>query len=420
MIRSSFILLFLFSACFSFSQNEQYYKNTINILCSKDKHGRGYVNNGEKKASKFIEKEFEKIGLKKFSTSFIQTFYLDVNTFPGKTILELNNQKLIPGQDFIIAPGSIGCKGTFELCLLNKTILDDTLEFEKFKKIDFSNKFVVIDNKGMTSPEEKKAMRSLASNPFKSKGIIFLSDDKFTWSVSKNLVEYIVLEIKRNVFNDSTKTVKLEIENEFIKNYKTQNIIGFIPGTITPDSFIVFSSHYDHLGQMGQKALFAGANDNASGTAMLLDLANHYSKNKPTYSIVFMAFGAEEAGLVGSEYYTNNPLFPLEKIKFLTNLDLMSYGEDGITVVNGSVFEEEFEILSDINRKENLLVAVNKRGKAANSDHYHFSEKGVKSFFIYTLGSGKAYHDIYDTPEKLKHPKYKELFTLLLKFVEKL
>ena len=420
MTRITLFFLILFNAFFSFSQNEEYFKHTIKILSANDKHGRGYVKHGDKKASKFIEKEFEKFGLKKLSSSFIQSFNLDVNTFPGKAFVEIDHKKLIPGKDFIIAPGSSSCKGNYELCRLNKALLDDSLQFEKFKSINFSDKFIVIDNQGMSSPEEKKALRSLSSNPFNARGIIFLTDEKLTWSVSQKLVNYLVLEINRSVFNDSVKNIKLNIENKFIRKYKTQNIIGYIPGSLNPDSFIVFSAHYDHLGQMGKETIFPGANDNASGTAMILDLANHYSKHRPKYSVVFMAFAAEEAGLVGSEYYTLNPLFPLEKIKFLINLDLMGYGEDGITVVNGSVFEKEFELLSKISSENGLLTSVNKRGKAANSDHYHFSEKGIKAFFIYTLGNSKAYHDIYDTPDQLKHPKYKEIFNLLIQFAEKL
>ncbi len=90
-------------------------------------------------------------------------------------------------------------------------------------------------------------------------------------------------------------------------------MIATIKGTAIPDSFLVFSAHYDHLGQMGKDIYFPGANDNASGTSMLLNLAKYYSQNRPKYSVLFIAFGGEEAGLIGSEYYVKNPLVPLSK-----------------------------------------------------------------------------------------------------------
>ena len=86
-------------------------------------------------------------------------------------------------------------------------------------------------------------------------------------------------------------------------------MLGYVEGSHFPDSFILFSAHYDHLGHMGKNIFIAGANDNASGTSMLLNLAAHYAKpeNKPKYSVMFIAFGAEEAGLIGSKFYVQHP-----------------------------------------------------------------------------------------------------------------
>jgi Zn-dependent M28 family amino/carboxypeptidase len=131
-----------------------------------------------------------------------------------------------------------------------------------------------------------------------------------------------------------------------------------------------------------------------------------------------MAFGAEEAGLIGSHFYTENPLFPLGQIKFLINLDLVGTGIDGATVVNGSVYKSDFQQLIKINQSKNLFSKINARGKAQNSDHYFFSEKGVKSFFIYLLGGIQAYHDVFDKAETLPLTHYKALFELLTSFTD--
>ena len=131
-----------------------------------------------------------------------------------------------------------------------------------------------------------------------------------------------------------------------------------------------------------------------------------------------MAFCGEEVGLLGSKYYTEHPLFPMKNIRFLLNMDIMGTGEDGITVVNGSIFKTEFDKLKEINTQNNFIKDVKIRGKAANSDHYFFAENGVKACFIYTMGGIKAYHDIYDRAETLPLNEFENLFKLITKFGE--
>jgi len=97
-------------------------------------------------------------------------------------------------------------------------------------------------------------------------------------------------------------------------------------------------------------------------------------------------------------------------------MDIMGTGEEGITVVNGSVFKTEFDKLKEINTQHNFIKDVKIRGKAANSDHYFFAENGVKACFIYTMGGIKAYHDIYDRAETLPLNEFENLFKLITKF----
>jgi aminopeptidase YwaD len=209
----------------------------------------------------------------------------------------------------------------------------------------------------------------------------------------------------------------IDIKSVFFDSLRTQNIIGFVPGTEIPDSFMVFSAHYDHLGGIGDSCYFPGANDNASGIAMLLNLANYYQKNPAKYTMVFIAFGAEEVGLLGSKYFVENPLFPLEKIKILVNMDMMGTGEEGIQVVNATLFETEYNLLKKINEDHKYLANIKSRGKSANSDHHWFTEKGVPAFFIYTLGGVAHYHDIYDRAETLPLTEFEDIFKLLIGFV---
>ncbi len=155
---------------------------------------------------------------------------------------------------------------------------------------------------------------------------------------------------------------------------------------------------------------------------MLLNLAKHYSipENQPRTSIAFIAFAGEEAGLLGSMYYAENPVFPISDIEFLINLDILGTGGEGITVVNGAVHITEFEALKRINEQKGYLKQVKKRGKAAISDHYPFSELGVPCFYIYTMGGIQAYHDIYDVPETLPLTEFEDIFRLLTDFTARL
>ena len=411
------ILVFYLSSLNLKAQDTNFVRQAINELASDNFHGRGYVNNGDAIAADYLKAFFKQQKLKKFKRNYFQYFSFPINTFPGKTILVNGTDSLKPGKDFIVAAGSAGIKGFYDIVRLDKELLDDSLKVQAFKQTRFSDVFVVVDAQGMKSDKEKKIMKSLASNPFNAKGIIMLDDGKLMWSLSQKVAGYALIEVKSNAWNDSTKQIYVNIDQQFNPKHKTNNVIGFIKGTQQPDSFIVFTAHYDHLGRMGQDAVFNGANDNASGIAMLMDLIRYYKKNLPKYSIAFMAFAGEEVGLLGSKYYINHPLFPHQKIKCLLNLDLMGFGEDGITIVNSEDYPDDLALFRSINEKEKLLPAINKRANAKNSDHYPFTEKNVKAFFIYTQGNSKYYHDIYDRAETVPLSKYNEIFKLITTYV---
>jgi Zn-dependent M28 family amino/carboxypeptidase len=151
----------------------------------------------------------------------------------------------------------------------------------------------------------------------------------------------------------------------------------------------------------------------------MLNLAKHYSQNPPEYSVVFMAFGGEELGILGSKYFTENPLIPLDSIQFMINTDIVGTGSEGITLVNGKVHKNAFELINQINEAHGYFPKIKARGKAANSDHHFFSEKGVPAFFIYTMGGISAYHDVFDQAETLPLTGYEGLFTLITEFVNK-
>jgi Zn-dependent M28 family amino/carboxypeptidase len=208
------------------------------------------------------------------------------------------------------------------------------------------------------------------------------------------------------------------IDAKLHRGYATQNVVGMVRGSAQPDSLLVVTAHYDHLGRIGRKAYFPGANDNASGTALLLELATYYARpeNQLRYSIAFLAFGAEEVGLIGSRYFADHPLLPLNQIRFLVNLDLEGTGQAGATVVNGRLHEAEYRRLVRLNEQGRYLPELAARGRAANSDHYPFSEAGVPAFFIYTRGTPTHYHDVHDRAATLPLTGFGGVFQLVSRF----
>ena len=370
-MKKSIILIILVVSNYAFAQDLPYTRKALNTLTSPKLWGRGYTNNGMEKAASFIEKEFIKMGLKPIQ----QAFSFPVNTFPSAMSLTVNGKKLIPGNDFIVHQASKGLKASGVL--------------------------------------EQKDSAQFFSAPQKLRIII---QSKLTWSVATKVEDFTTILIKKAALASTPQRFEVNIENQFIPDFKATNVYATVKGTRQPDSVVVMTAHYDHLGGMGKSTFFPGANDNASGVSLLLSLARYYAKNPPPYTVAFICFGAEEAGLIGSKYFTENPLLKLSQIRFLVNLDLVGTGEAGATVVNATVYPEEFALLNRINNEGKFLVKINPRGKAANSDHYFFSEKDVPAFFLYTQGGIAAYHDVDDKAETLPFTMYENLFKLFIGF----
>ncbi len=376
------ITLFLFCIVspLVYSQDTAYARQVIKKLCSKEFLGRGYVKNGVNKAAAYITGELKAIGLQSFGHSYEQAYSFPVNTYPGKLSVTLNGRLLTPGKHYLVEPTARSQKGTYTLVKRDSVTYLSGLDAEKAP---------------LLTVKKKK---------------------KLTYTVATETSNQTVIELLADSFPGDLKTISVNIEAKFIPGFTCKNLVGYIKGTQQPDSFLVFTAHYDHLGAMGKEAWFPGANDNASGVSVLLNLAKYYTSHPPKYSVAFIFFSGEEAGLLGSRYYSTHPLFPLSNIKFLTNLDLLGTGDDGIMVVNATVFKSAFEKLNSINTEKIYVKQIKQRGKAANSDHYWFTEKGVPSFFIYTMGGIQAYHDIYDVEKTLPLTKYIEVCRLLIDF----
>ena len=403
---------------FSFSQKIDYKKFT-EVLCSSEFHGRGYVNQGDSIASNYISAAFKDVGLVPLSNSndsFFQSFSFPVNTFPGDMAVKIDSIQLIPGIHFLIDPASEGYSGDLELKFVSiADLYNQRIDASKWP----SNRALITRSFGFggdTIPKVKQYLQKLANQI----PIIEIVNTKLTWSVSQVKLNFPYLIIQDSVIGASPEKITINIDAEFKPLHSTRNVIGYIPSARKNAKTLVFSAHYDHLGRMGNDVYFPGGNDNASGSAMLVFLANYFKEHASKYNLVFIAFAGEEVGLLGSEYFVSHPLIKLKDIRFLINLDIMGSGEEGITAVNGTLFEKEFLLLQKINKKQKALPVIKKRGPAANSDHYFFTEAGVPSFFIYTMGPNKNYHDVNDTYENLSFKAFEKIGELLIAFTHKL
>lgn len=201
--------------------------------------------------------------------------------------------------------------------------------------------------------------------------------------------------------------------------YRSQNICGYIPGEV--DTMIVFTAHYEHLGMNGD-TIFYGAHDNASGTAAVMDLARMANLQRGHYTYVFLLFGGEESGLIGSSYFVDNPLIRLSKVKLLVNIDLFCGGDEGLMVVNANSAETSayVDLLQQINDVHGFAAKIGRRDNAANSDHYWFTSE-CPAIFIYTLGGPYGgYHSPTDTCDGCGLGNYNNFISLLRAFIEQI
>ena len=417
-----FCLLLLQLQLTTTAQNLSRVRHTVQELASPQLHGRGYAFKGDSLAAEFLIKQYAAIGLKPLSSVFFQPFTLPINILDNRLSLKVEGKPLKPGTDFI-AHGATGAgQGEGKVYEIDTLLLKDVDAAQNFLTTNLRNKVLVVRQRHFNDLLNLPELFQMQLQQIEAV-VVLQPGPKLMGTVRGQQLPFPVLEVLEKSWPAKARKVEYTVDARLEPAYRSQNVIGYVPGSVKPDSFVVITAHYDHLGHQGKDLYFPGAHDNASGTALLLELAHWYAQpqNRPDYSIAFMAFAGEEAGLVGSKHYTENPLFPLGQIKFLLNLDLMSTGEEGLMVVNGSVYPRQFALLQQLNQQHQWLPQIKSRGKAANSDHYYFSEKGVPAFFFYTLGGTTTeYHHPNDKPETLPFTKLKEVFSLITAFVKAL
>lgn len=188
------------------------------------------------------------------------------------------------------------------------------------------------------------------------------------------------------------------------KRFPTQNVVGFWEGSdpILKNEIIIIGAHYDHVGAPND-SIYNGADDNASGTAGVMEIAEAFAqcKTRPKRSILFMTFAGEEKGLFGSRYYADDPIFPIENVVTMLNLDMISRNDTNEVAIIGSKTSTD---LKEINERCNELIgmklAYDQDRYFLQSDHYSFYRKDIP-VLCYNTKDSPDLHRTTDDPEKI-------------------
>jgi hypothetical protein len=195
--------------------------------------------------------------------------------------------------------------------------------------------------------------------------------------------------------------VRLEIEGRLLRDRPMRNVVGVWRGTGESDEYVVLGAHLDHVGTGPTGTVFNGADDNASGSSMLLEVARAVCAKGRKFRrhLVFVWFAAEEQGLTGSWAFVKKPPIPLEKIAVMINTDMVGQGKPVLAVGGAEVYPRDAGFLDGFA----LDGFETKPFRAApNSDHYPFQTSGVPAFFVHTQGPHPNYHQPGDDWQNIK------------------
>ncbi|PTX63985.1 peptidase M28-like protein [Kordia periserrulae] len=197
-----------------------------------------------------------------------------------------------------------------------------------------------------------------------------------------------------------------------------ENILGVVKGTTEPNTYIVISAHYDHLGiRNGQ--IYNGADDDASGVSALFAFAEYFQKYPPKYSVIFAAFDAEEKGLVGSYYFVDNPIIKKEQIKLNINMDMISRSKKKELYAVGPQHYPSYKSLVETTKAHgNVILKIGHEEWTTASDHAAFHKANIP-FIYFGVEDHKDYHRPTDDFENIHLDFYVNSVQTIINFFKK-
>ena len=274
-----------------------------------------------------------------------------------------------------------------------------------------------------------KYSKSITSKELKELLYVYASD-YFEGRDTGERGQKIAVDFLRNYYQKQNIEAAINTKNYFQemilnirgKNVKTENVVAIIPGSENPEEYIVISAHLDHVGQKNGQ-IYNGADDDGSGNVAMLEIAEAFQiavkeNNRPKRSIIFLHVTGEEKGLLGSRYYTENPLYPLKETIANLNIDMIGRLDpkrvdkdpNYIYLIGSDKLSNELHEVSElVNRKYTNLI-LDYKFNAENdpnrfyyrSDHYNFAKNGIPVIFYFN-GTHEDYHQPTDTADKINY-----------------
>jgi aminopeptidase YwaD len=390
---------------------------TVAHLTAPELHGRGYVSGGDSLAADYLIAEFQRMGLQPLNGQWSQSFSFPVNTFPDSMRLVLDGMALQAGKDFIVDPRSGSNSDNWSVVRLG---LED-LQTPERRAMTFGVIAGSVIHLDLPANANKDTLAQYADweEELVHYGPVIRPVDKLTWGVAPKALPNPIFHVRRELLQDTVLNARMAVNAQVVRKHMARNVFAVVPAKRNSGRWVLFTAHYDHLGRMGNEVFFPGANDNASGVAMLISLAEHFAKAPANVNLLFVAFAGEEAGLIGSEHFVSERTVDPTDISAVINLDIVGTGEEGIMVVNATQHPALYEEIVQLNATTGRLKEVRQRGPACNSDHCPFAKRGVPALFLYTLGGIQAYHDVEDRAETLPLSEFVDLRQLLIDLIAK-
>jgi hypothetical protein len=448
----------------------------VKFLASENMRGRATGSPELEKAAVYIAKRFEDFGLKPLHGSYYQDFEVTTSARlgPRNTLTYTSGQKkktLRLQQDFV--PLNLSAQGDYsgQVVFAGYGITAPEYNYDDYSGVDVKDKLVIVlrhepqefDDKSVFEGKVYTAHSQIFAKAVNAKmhgarGVLLVNDvaahpndsdtlEKFgategpgnsgiefaqikadvvsKWlALSGKNLEQIEADIDKTVKPESfalpsSLTVALDLDVQ--REVKTvHNVIGYLPGET--DEYEILGAHYDHLG-LGEQFSLApslvgtvhpGADDNASGTAGVLELAHWFSKGpKHKRGILFMTFAGEELGLLGSSYYVNHPELPMDKAVAMINLDMIGRMRDDKVYIGGAGSGTTFQdLLKDVGAHHPVEMDISEKAGYGSSDHTSFTTKQVPVLFFFS-GLHADYHKPSDTWDKIDAPESAKLLGLI-------
>jgi aminopeptidase YwaD len=471
------ILIILMFACRGYRKvTVEELENHIKYLSSDSLKGRLAGSSGDSLAAFYIRDALAAYGFKNLNGDGIQRFRVTSKLMAGpENSLSANEAIFAPQKDFMpfAFSSNSGLIAEAVFAGYGFNINGDSLKWNDYKGIDVKDKWVLVlradpESDKSVSPfipysgdrdkvmvakdmgaagvllisgaafDSQDTFESLSSNDFSTDIPVFrVKRDAADLILSKTGKKVADLEKRlnesRKPFSFATKTIVCG-KAEIIRETSTaRNVAMILPGEDKnlKNEYIIIGAHFDHLGMGGPGsssravdtiAVHHGADDNASGVSMMLELAEKiaHSRRSHARSIICLSFSGEEEGLLGSKYFADNPVIDLSKVNAMINLDMVGrLQETKVLHISGVGTAKEFrDMVSSGNDTNNIRLTLSDEGYGS-SDHTSFYGKDIPVLF-YTTGAHLDYHTPSDTYDKINYKGMLLISVPIYKVIEKL